>query len=317
MSLGYLVRRLASVLLVLLIVSFAVFVITLILPGNAAVMILGEYATEDQLLAMAETLGLNRPWYVQYLDWIGNILQGDWGMSLRLSLPVSEVVGAAFINSVWLALTALVTVTVVAIPLGMIAALRRGTLADLGIGLMAYLGAAMPEFVTATLLLVFLADAAAAGFLPAGGFIAPSESFTGFLNHVILPAGTLSLILTAHISRQVRSEMSDVLSSDYVRAARLKGLRESTVIRRHVLPNSLAPAVAVISLDIGYLLGGIIVVEEIFAWPGLGRLLIYALENRDLPVIQAITLLLATVYALSNLLSDLVIAALDPRVRYE
>jgi len=120
----------------------------------------------------------------------------------------------------------------------------------------------------------------------------------------------------AHIARQVRSEMSDVLASDYIRAARLKGLRERTVIRRHALPNSLAPAVAVISLDIGYLLGGIIVVEEIFAWPGLGRLLIYALENRDLPVIQAITLLLAAVYALSNLFSDLAIAALDPRVRY-
>ena len=125
------------------------------------------------------------------------------------------------------------------------------------------------------------------------------------------------MILTAHIARQVRSEMSDVLASDYIRAARLKGLRERRVVRGHALPNSLIPAVAVISLDIGYLLGGIIVVEEIFAWPGLGRLLILALENRDLPVIQAITLLLAMVYALSNLLSDLVIAALDPRVQYE
>ena len=192
---------------------------------------------------------------------------------------------------------------------------NRGSKVDLGIGLFAYVGTAMPEFVTATLLLVFLAGSAG-GYLPAGGFIAPNESFPGFVSHVILPAGTLGLILMAHIARQVRSEMSDVLASDYIRAARLKGLRERTVIRRHALPNSLAPAVAVISLDIGYLLGGIIVVEEIFAWPGLGRLLIYALENRDLPVIQAITLLLAAVYALSNLFSDLVIAALDPRVRY-
>ena len=120
----------------------------------------------------------------------------------------------------------------------------------------------------------------------------------------------------AHISRQVRSELSEVLTSDYVRAARLKGVPEGRVIRRHALPNSLAPAVAVISLDIGYLLGGIIVVEEIFAWPGLGRLLIYALQNRDLPVIQAVTLLLAVVYAISNLIADLIIAKLDPRVRY-
>ena len=316
MSPGYLLRRLASVVLVIAIVSFAVFVITLILPGNAAVMILGEYATDEQLRAMEEVLGLNRPWYVQYLHWAGGLVQGDWGMSLRLALPVTEVVGQAFWNSAILAATALVAVTVIAIPIGILAALQRGTIADLGIGLIAYVGIAMPEFVTATLLLVFLAGPAVALF-PAGGFVAPGDDFGGFVSHVVLPASTLALILTAHIARQVRSEMSDVLASDYIRSARLKGLRERYVVRKHAVPNALAPAVAVISLDIGYLLGGIIVVEEIFAWPGLGRTLIYALENRDLPVIQAITLLLASVYALSNLLSDIVIAALDPRVRYE
>jgi peptide/nickel transport system permease protein len=312
---GYLARRLAAVVLVLFIVSFAVFAITLILPGNAAVMILGEYATPEQLVALTERLGLDRPWYVQYLDWMSGLLAGDWGMSLRLSQPVSGLIATAFANSAMLAVTALVAVTVVAIPLGILAALRRGTVIDLGIGLLAYVGTAMPEFVTATLLIVFLAGPNS-GVFPAGGFVAPWESVPGFLAHVALPAGTLALILTAHIARQVRSEMSDVLGSDYVRAARLKGLPEGTVVRRHALRNSLAPAVAVISLDIGYLLGGIIVVEEIFAWPGLGRVLMYALENRDLPVIQGVTLVLAMVYALSNLLSDLVIAALDPRVRY-
>ncbi len=316
MSPAYLLRRLLAVVLVLWIVTIAVFAITMILPGNAAIMILGEYATPDQVAAMEERLGLNRPAAIQYFEWLFNLLQGDFGMSLRLSLPVAEVVGSAFRNSALLAVTALVTVTVVAVPVGMLAAIKRGTRADLGISLVAYIGTAMPEFVTATLLLVIFA-APGNPLLPAGGFIPPGESVSGFFNHVILPASALGLILTAHIARQVRSEMSDVLASDYIRAARLKGLRERRVMRGHALPNSLAPAVAVISLDIGYLLGGIIVVEEIFAWPGLGRLLILALENRDLPVIQAITLLLAMVYALSNLLSDLVIAALDPRVRYE
>lgn len=315
MTLGYLTRRFLAVILVLLVVTFAVFAITMILPGNAAIMILGEYGTEEAVAALERRLGLDQPWYVQYADWLGGVLRWDFGQSLRLSLPVSDVVGDAFWNSAALAATALVAVTVVAIPLGVLAALKRGTHLDLIIGIFSYIGASMPEFVTATLLLLFLAGPAT-GLLPAGGFIAPSESATGFISHVILPAATLGLILTAHISRQVRSEMSEVLSSDFIRAARLKGLREGYVIRRHALPNSLAPAIAVISLDIGYLLGGIIVVEEIFAWPGLGRLLIYALENRDLPVIQAITLLLATVYALSNLLSDIVIAYLDPRVRY-
>ena len=315
MTFGYLVRRLLAVLLVLVVVTFAVFAITMILPGNAAVMILGEYGTPEAVAALERRLGLDRPWYVQYAAWVSGVVQGDFGQSLRLNLPVAEVVGDAFWNSAALAVTALVSVTVVAIPLGVLAALKRGTVADLIIGLFSYIGASMPEFVTATLLLVLLAGPAT-GLFPAGGFVAPGESLGGFASHVVLPATTLGLILTAHISRQVRSEMSDVLASDYIRAARLKGLTERRVIRRHALPNSLAPAVAVISLDVGYLLGGIIVVEEIFAWPGLGRLLIYALENRDLPVIQAITLLLAAVYALSNLVADIAIAVLDPRVRY-
>ena len=315
MTLGYIFRRLMAVILVLFVVTFAVFAITMILPGNAAVMILGEYGTEEAVAAMERILGLDKTWHIQYIDWFVGVLHGDFGQSLRLSLPVADVVGDAFWNSASLAITALLSVTIIAIPLGALAAIKRGSIADLIIGIFSYIGASMPEFVTATMLLIFVAGPAL-GLLPAGGFIAINESLGGFTSHVILPATTLGLVLTAHISRQVRSEMSEVLSSDYIRAARLKGLSERRVIRRHALPNSLAPAVAVISLDIGYLLGGIIVVEEIFAWPGLGRLLIYALENRDLPVIQAITLVLATVYALSNFLSDIAIAILDPRVRY-
>jgi peptide/nickel transport system permease protein len=315
MNAAYLARRFASVLVVLVIVSITVFAITLILPGNAAVMILGEYATPEQLRVLELELGLDRPWHVQYLSWMGNLLGGDWGTSMRLSLPVAGLITEALWRSAALAAAALVIVTVIAIPLGIIAALKRGTWADLSISLFAYLGTAVPEFVTATLLLVFFA-APDRGWFPAGGFVPAAESIWLFLYHMCLPAATLSLILTAHIARQVRSEMSDVLGSDYVRAARLKGLPERTVVMRHGLRNAMAPAVAVISLDVGYLLGGIIVVEEVFAWPGLGRLIIYALQNRDLPVIQAATLVLATIYALSNLVSDLVIAALDPRVRY-
>lgn len=315
MSRGYLIRRLLAIILVLVVVTFAVFAITTMLPGNAAIMILGEYATPDAVAALERQLRLDQPWYLQYFTWVTGILHGDFGMSLRLSLPVTQVVGEAFVNSAMLALTALVAVLVIAIPLGAIAAIKRGSVVDLLIGLFSYLGTALPEFVTATLLLVFLA-APNKGLFPAGGFVSPFDDLLGFASHVVLPAATLGLILMAHVSRQVRSEMSEVLASDYVRAARLKGLTERRVIRRHALPNSLAPAVAVISLDVGYLLGGIIVVEQIFAWPGLGRLLMYALENRDLPVIQAVTLLLATVYTVSNLISDIVIALLDPRVRY-
>lgn len=315
MNLSYLIRRLGAVVIVMAIVTVAVFAITNVLPGNAALMILGENATPENLAALERQLGLDQPLLVQYFDWVSGVLQGDFGMSLRLGLPVSQVVGSAFVNSMWLAGIALAAVTLISIPLGALAAIKRGTKYDTVIGVFSYVGTALPEFVTATILLVLFASPTSQIF-PAGGFADPTEDFLAFLDHAVLPVATLGLVLMAHISRQVRSEMSEVLSSDYVRAARLKGLSERRVIWRHTLPNSLAPAVAVISLDIGYLLGGIIVVEEIFAWPGLGRLLIYALQNRDLPVVQAITLVLAVVYALSNLISDLVIAKLDPRVRY-
>jgi len=315
MSAAYLARRLAAILVVLLIVSLTVFAITQILPGNAAVMILGEYATPEQLRALELQLGLNQPWYLQYWRWFSGILTGDWGMSMRLSQPVAALIAEAFWRSAALALVSLATVTLIAIPLGVLAALKRGTLVDLVVGLFAYVGTALPEFVTATLLLVFLSGPDR-GFLPAGGFAPLSQGLGAAISYVILPAATLSLILTAHIARQVRSEMSDVLGSDYIRAARLKGLSERRVVMPHALRNAMAPAVAVISLDVGYLLGGILVVEEVFAWPGLGRLIIYALQNRDLPVIQAATLVLAFTYAISNLISDLVIAKLDPRVRY-
>jgi peptide/nickel transport system permease protein len=315
MSAAYLARRIAAILLVLLIVSFAVFAITQILPGNAAVMILGEYATPDNLAALQLKLGLNDPWYVQYFSWLGRMLQGDWGTSVTLSQPVKTLIGGALWNSGLLALAALVLVTVIAIPMGILSALRRGTFIDLIIGLFGYLGTAIPEFVTATLLLVFFAGPDY-GFLPAGGFVPLGESVSGFLYHLILPVVTLSIVLMAHIARQVRSEMSDVLASDYIRAARLKGIPERSVVTRHALRNAMAPAIAVISLDVGYLLGGILVVEEIFAWPGLGRLMIFALQNRDLPLIQATTLVLAGAYAVSNLIADIVIAMIDPRVRY-
>ena len=210
MTLGYLVRRLLAVILVLIVVTFAVFAITMILPGNAAVMILGEYGTDEAVAALERRLGLDKSWYIQYFGWVKGILSGDLGQSLRLSLPVADVVGDAFLNSASLAGIALISVTIIAIPLGVLAAIKRGTVADLVIGVFSYIGASMPEFVTATLLLLFLAGPAL-GLLPAGGFVALTESVGGFASHVILPATTLSLILTAHISRQVRS--GDVGSS--------------------------------------------------------------------------------------------------------
>jgi len=312
MSAAWLLRRLGAILLVLLIVSFTVFGITQLLPGNAAVMILGEFATAASREAMELALGLNDPWWEQYLRWLGGILRGDWGMSVGLSRPVVSLVGDALGRSALLAATTLCVVCVIAVPVGVAGALLRGSVFDAVIGLFAYVGASVPEFVTATLLLVLVAG----DWLPAGGFTPLAENPLDFVLHMILPVATLSLILIAHLSRQLRSEMAEVLGSDYIRAARVKGLSAPRIVLVHALRNALAPAVAVLSLDVGYLLGGILVVEEVFAWPGLGRLLIYSVQNRDLPLMQAATLVMAAAYTLSNLAADIVIAWLDPRVRY-
>ncbi|MBV8914015.1 MAG: ABC transporter permease [Acetobacteraceae bacterium] len=315
MSLAWLLRRVALIALTLLVVSFLVFAATQILPGNAAAMILGENATPDQLAALSRQLGLDRPWPVQYADWLAGVLRGQLGQSLALSTPVADLLGQALVRSLVLAGATLLVVACVGLSLGVAGSVYRGTWVDLLVSLVATLGVALPEFVTATLLLVFLAGPEN-GLFPSGGYVPLADGVGPFLAHMALPVAALSLVLLAHVSRQVRSEMSDVLRRDYVRTAILKGLPRRTVLRRHALRNALAPAIAVLALDVGYLLGGILVVEEVFAWPGLGRLLVFALQNRDLPLIQAGTLLIASVYAGANLAADIAYAALDRRVQY-
>jgi peptide/nickel transport system permease protein len=315
MNLHYLLKRLGLIFVTLLVVSFVVFGVTQILPGNAAVMILGENATPGQREALELRLGLDKPFYVQYARWLGGILTGRWGTSMALSTPVADLMWQAITRSAALAALTLLLVTSIAIPLGVIAAARQGTVADVLVSFFAYLGISLPEFVTATLLLVFLASPAV-GLLPAGGYVPLAQGLGPFLHHMILPTLALALILTAHIARQTRSEMVDALQADYVRTATLKGLPRRVVLVRHALRNAMAPAIAVIALDVGYLIGGILVVEEVFAYPGLGRLMIFALQNRDLPLMQAGTLILAATYAITNLIADIIYAALDRRIRY-
>ena len=209
----------------------------------------------------------------------------------------------------------LVLMLVIAVPLGMWAALRRGKAADLVSSLVSYLGVSLPEFVTATLLLIVVADRFQ--LLPATGYVAPGEDLADSLRHLVLPVLTVSLILVAHVSRMVRSETIDVLNSDYVRAARLKGLSPRVVLLRHVLRNALLPTITIVALDVGYLLGGIIVVEEIFAIPGIGRALIVAITSRDLPSIQAGAMIMAATYAIANTLADVAYVLVDRRIRYD
>jgi peptide/nickel transport system permease protein len=314
-SLSWLMRRLLTVLYTLLVVSLLVFGLTQLLPADAAVTLLGENATLAALEAVRQRLGLHDPALLQYWHWLAALLQGDFGTSMRTSQPVGPAMFTALGRSLMLGAASLVVMLAIAVPLGMWAALRRGKTADVLSGLVSYLGVSLPEFVTATLLLIVFADRLQ--LLPATGYVAPGEDLADSLRHLVLPVLTVSLIMVAHVSRMVRSETIDVLNSDYVRAARLKGLPPRTVLLRHVLRNALLPTVTIVALDVGYLLGGIIVVEEIFAIPGIGRALIVAITSRDLPSIQAGAMIMAATYAFANTLADIAYVLIDRRIRYD
>ncbi|WP_027350983.1 ABC transporter permease [Halotalea alkalilenta] len=314
MTPAYLLKRLLMVAYTLLVVSLLVFGITQLLPADAAVTILGQSATPEALEALRTRLGLDQPAWWQYAQWLGGVVQGDFGTSMRNGLPVGGTLAEALGRSLVLAACSLALMLMVAIPLGVVAAVRRGRPSDLVVSALSYVGVSLPEFVTATLLLLLFADVW--NLLPATGYVSLSEDFVGGVRHLILPTLTVSLIMVAHVSRMVRSELVDVLHTDYIRAARLKGLSRRRVLLRHALRNGLLPTITIVALDIGYLLGGIVVVEEIFAIPGIGRELISAVNARDLPVIQAGVMILAATYCLVNFLADLAYAYLDRRIQY-
>ena len=298
-----------------MLVSLIVFAAIHVLPGSAATLILGEYATPEALRTLEREMGLDRPLVVQYVAWMASVVTGDWGVSLAMKQPVATIVALRLKNSAALAATALLVVVIVGIPLGTLAALRRGRLLDLGIITATYVGISIPEFVTGLALLLVLAGPSV-GWFPAGGYVELSAGVAAWGRHLVLPAATLTIVLLAHVVRQTRSGVAEVLTSPYIRTARLKGATEARVVVRHALRNGLLPAITVLALDLGYLMGGIVIVEEVFAYPGMGRLILYAVQNRDVPLLQICVLILAAVYALANFAADLLYAWLDPRIRY-
>jgi peptide/nickel transport system permease protein len=305
-----------SITLVLVLISLIVFVAIHVLPGSAATLILGEYATPQSLRSLEREMGLDRPFAVQYAAWMGGVLTGDWGYSLAMKQPVTAIVGLRLRNSALLAGFALLAVVLIATPLGTLAALRRGRWLDLAILTGSYIGISVPEFVTGMMLILVLAGPSLHLF-PTSDYAPLAAGFRTWLSHLVLPALTLTLVLLAHVVRQTRSGLVEVLQSAYVRTARLKGATERRIVGRHALRNGLLPAVTVIALDLGYLMGGIVVVEEVFAYPGMGRLILYAIQNRDVPLLQVSILIVAATYTVANFAADLAYAWLDPRIRYQ
>jgi peptide/nickel transport system permease protein len=311
----YVLKRIALIIYTLLVVSLLVFAITQILPADAAVMMLGENATPAALAALRARMGLNDPIWLQYWHWLSGVVRGDFGISLRTGQPVGPMMFTALGRSLLLAVFSLGFMLCLALPVGIFAAVRRGRPADVIIGVLSYVGVSLPEFVTATIVVLVASDWLR--LLPPTGYVPLTGDFWEGISHLILPVLVISIILIAHVSRMVRSELIDVLETDYIRAAHLKGLSRRKVLFRHALRNALLPTITIVALDVGYLLGGIIVVEEIFSIPGIGRSLIVAIQTRDLPAIQAGALIMAATYSLVNFAADILYAWLDRRIQYD
>lgn len=309
----YILRRLGFLVLTLLLTSLIIFTVTQFLPGDVARVVLGREAGEEQLEAFREEFGLNDPLPVQYINWLADFVRGDWGRSLSTRSEIYPVVMDRLRNSIMLAgLTMLIGVPL-SVFLGVIAGLNENKAVDnsISIGSLSVVG--LPEFVTGIILIEIFARRL--GLLPANSSIPLDATFREALPMLILPAMTATLVLLAYIARLTRAGVVEELKKPYVRTAHLKGISQISVTFKHVLRNALMPTVTVIAISFGWLIGGLIVIENVFNYPGLGRMLVFAIDRRDLPLLQAVTMVIVLVFVLANLAADLIYAYLDPRIR--
>jgi peptide/nickel transport system permease protein len=309
----YIIRRIGFLALTLLLTSLIVFTVTQFLPGDVARVVLGREAGEEQLEAFREEFGLNDPLPVQYVNWLGDFMRGDWGRSLSTRSEIYPVVMARLRNSMMLAALTMLIGVPLSVLLGVIAGLNENKVADnsISIGSLSVVG--LPEFVTGILLIEIFSRRL--GLLPANSSIPLDASFVEALPMLILPAITATLVLLAYIARLTRAGVVEELKKPYVRTATLKGISQHAVTFKHVLRNALLPTITVIAISFGWLISGLIVIENVFNYPGLGRLLVFAIDRRDLPLLQAVTMVTVFGFALANLGADLVYAYLDPRIR--
>jgi peptide/nickel transport system permease protein len=303
----YLIRRLLLTIPVLLGVATLVFALIHLVPGDPAQAMLGEGATVEEVERLRGQLGLDRPLPAQYADFLGGILRGDLGTSFRYGTPVAHEIRTRLPNTAILAVAAMLAAILFAIPLGILAAVFRGTWVDHAAMTTALVGISMPNFWLGPLLAILFA--VYLGWLPVSG--------TGTPAHLVLPAVTLGAALSAILARMTRASLLEELRELYVLAARSRGLSQTRAVLRHAFRNSLIPVVTIIGLQFGAVLTGTIITETIFAWPGIGRLLIQAINFRDYPLIQGCILFISVTYVAMNLLTDLTYGYLDPRIRYE
>jgi peptide/nickel transport system permease protein len=309
----YLARKLAQMLPVALIVTIIVFALTNLLPGDPTVTILGEQATAEQRAAVRVEYGLDRPAPLRYIEWIGRAAQGDFGRSLRTREHVSEMLAARVPVTLQLTFIAILIAVAIGVPAGILAARFRGSAIDVVVSFVAMSSVAIPYFWMGVMLILFFS--LRLGWLPPSGYVPFFEDPVQNLRLMVLPAVTIGTAFAALVMRQTRASMLQVLTQDYIRTARAKGMSEPRVVLKHALRNALIPVSTVVGLQIGALLGGAVVTETVFAMPGLGRMLVDGIFQRDFPVIQgAILFIVVAVFAV-NVLTDLLYRLFDPRVK--
>lgn len=312
----YLASRIAQLIPVLFGISVAVFILIKLTPGDPAAAILGVQATPVELARVRAAMGLDQPFYVQFFKWLWGVLQGDLGVSYISKKPVVELIMVRFPATLQLSFFAMLVGILIGVPSGIISATRRYTGVDFAVNAISLFGVSVPAFWLGIMfILIFSLHL---GWLPASGYVPLSKanSLWQWLQYLILPAGSVGLYIAGAIARFSRSSMLETMKQDYIRTARAKGLSESRVILIHALKNSMIPVVTVIGLQIGLLLGGAVITEQVFAFPGVGWLALTAISQRDYPVVQGVVLLVASLFVVANLLVDVLYTFLNPRIRY-
>lgn len=303
------INRLMQMVITLIGVSFLTFCLTYLSPGDPAAMVLEASDTivsQEVLEQTREEMGLNDPFLVQYGNWIWGVLHGDMGMSYSGKKPVVDKLMEGFTGTVLLAITTIILILLISIPLGIFSAVHRNKIPDFIVRVFSFIGVSMPSFWVGLILLYIFG-------LKLGLFPIATASIS--LNGIVLPALTLAIYQSAKYTRQVRTVILDELNQDYVIGARVRGLSESAILWRHILPNAILPLITLLGMSIGWLLGGVAVIETVFAWPGLGRMAVYAITMRDYPLIEGFVLWIAIVYTVINFLVDLSYTYLDPRLK--
>ncbi|OGL48758.1 MAG: glutathione ABC transporter permease GsiC [Candidatus Schekmanbacteria bacterium RIFCSPHIGHO2_02_FULL_38_11] len=305
--LNYLIRRLYLLIPVVLGVSTLVFLIIHLIPGDPVVLMLGDLAIKADIESLRGKLGLDKPVYIQYLDFLLNLFRGDLGRSIHTDKPVVQAIGERFPATFELAMGGVIISLLISLPLGIVSALKKDTIIDNCSRFFAFLGISVPNFWLGPMLIILFSIKI--GILPVSG--------RGGIENLILPSITLGMGMAATVTRMVRASLLEVIKENYITTARAKGLSESSVVIKHALKNALMPVVTIVGLQLGALLSGAIITETIFSWPGIGSLTIEAINRRDYPMVQGCIFVIAMCYVIVNLATDLIYGFLDPRIRYE